>query len=351
MGSLFSAVWLGLMFTMTLGAEKGGGNTGLKKLGTFSISMFSIVMLFGSMLLCLGAAYDSRRAAALLIGGAFLTVVGWHRARHFEPGQAWLYLGRIGQPDLGRLGRVGSREQGPGLTPLEIQPSAGHYLVPAGGGGLRFLLGDTTLGGGLRVGSMLGLMALLMLGRENPMPRNSAPRIFAEVGTIMACGFIIVFQLLPTLRQLRLMRSLPISTIRLGLVAMAVMVLPLIAVGLAAAGIGWLASGAAMALMFLNCVAFFLAPAAFCVFFAVSFGEGIFGYVLLILTVFGAQRVYDWLQYSVYSMNVPLQLTATIGAGGVLVGWILTCWALALSSQAYRVRVNIAGAFPWGAGR
>jgi hypothetical protein len=162
---------------------------------------------------------------------------------------------------------------------------------------------------------------------------------------------VLVIQILPVLRQLRLLRTLPISTARLSTALILIMVMPLVAVGALAGAVAWLALGKSAGLTFLGCYAFILGPASLCVFLAMWRGEGMLAYVLVIVTLFGSQRVYGWLRYATYPPVVPWGAVGAIAVAGMVLGWLLTRWALEHSSQAYRVRLSPTGTFPWAGGR
>jgi hypothetical protein len=351
MASLFTAVWLGMGFTLIFNATRGLGGSLWESSSNVLINAVSILMLFGSMLLCQDASKSPLRSAIVLGVGGLLTVVGYVRAAQFEPGRAWLYLGRAGQPDLGALGHSPAGRPGSRLTPLELRVSAGHYVVPAGYGGAALLLSTSFFRMFLYVGSMLALMALLSLNQRQPLPPSAALRVSAATGSFLACGFILVFQLLPVLRQLRFLRTLPVSPTRLAAVLFAIMLLPLVAVGALAAAVAWVATGTSAALTFLNCYTFILAPASLCVFLALWRGESVLTDAFLLLALFGFLKLYGELQLHLHALEVPFRLVAPLATGTVLAAFLFTYLALRHSSHAYRVRANPLGSFPWGAGR
>ena len=351
MASLFTSVWLGIGFTMIFNATRGMGEGWLKMLFNSVTSLLCMVLCFGSMLLSQGLASSPWRITVLLGVGAVLTAVGWMRAEKFEPGLAWLYLGRTGQVDVGRLGQPRAGRAGGQLTPLELKTPPGNYQVPGGYGGVAFLVNSSIVRSFTIVAALIALMMLITLGQQQVLPENLALRVLIQTGSYMACGFVLIYQLLPVLRQVRLLRTLPISTTRLAGVLIALMVLPLVAVGALASVVVWPLLGASVAVAFLKSYAFILAPGALCVFFALWRGEGVLGYVLMIGVLFGFLKVQGWLVTSMHTLDVPFGVIGTIAVAGVALGYLLTRQAVGHSSHAYRVRTNIAGSFPWGGGR
>ena len=162
----------------------------------------------------------------------------------------------------------------------------------------------------------------------------------------MACGFVIVFEFLPALRQLRFLRTLPTSATRLAAVMISIVILPLIALGaLVAVGAG-MAVGPSAALTVVNSYTFILAPASLCVFFAVWRGDSLLAYALLLVTMFGLQQVQLRLQNLLHYPELPFSLCGPIAAGCILVAFLLTRHALMRSSHSYRVQVPPLGSHP-----
>jgi hypothetical protein len=351
MASLFALVWLGIGFTMIFNATRGLGGGCLEVLFNSATSLLCMALFFGSMLLNQGMANSPWRVALLLGVGAVLTGVGWMRAEQFDPGRAWLFLGRPGQPDVGRLSQPGAGRTAGRLTPLELKEPPGNCQVAGGYGGVAFLINSSTLRSFTVVAAMIALMLLISLGQQQALPENLALRVLIQTGSFLACGFILLYQLLPVLRQVRLLRTLPISTTRLAGVLIALIVLPLLAVGALASVVVWPLLGASVAVVFLKSYAFILAPGALCVFFALWRGEGVMGYAMMLGILFGFLKVQGWLVISMHTLDVPFGVIAAIAVAGVALGYLFTRQALGHSSHAYRGRTNLAGSFPWNGGR
>jgi hypothetical protein len=333
LGSLFSLVWLGNVFPMIFGVTR-GWRMGWNSL----ISMLSTLMLFGSMLLAQGAAKSPFKCALLLGFGGFLTLVGWLDADRLDIGRGVQFY--RGRPDLPALGR--HRFQ---LTPLELKSLPNQPQLEPGAGGIPFFIFSRVRRICSLIGAMSALGVLLLMWRGSPMPGHAGVVVFAGTWSLMSCGFIMVFQLIPALRQLRLLRTLPISLFGLAGALMAIMLVPLIVLGAASAAVAAVALGTPAALTFLTSYAFELAPASLATFLAVWLGDGKPGYIVLIALLFGSQQVQLRLQAYLHVMEVPLSLAAAIAAGCVLLALLLTPWALRSSRHAYRARTMSAAVF------
>jgi hypothetical protein len=349
MASLFTLVWLGIGFTLIFNAMRGLYGNGRELACNLFISALSGIAFFGSMVFAQDASKSPFRSAILLGVGAVLSAVGWVRAEQFELGRAGLYLGRAGQVDLGRPGQSSLGRPGFRLTPLEPKIPPGRYCAPRGPGGIPFLLRTTFVSIFLYLAAMSALMALLVplqqwLGQGIPWDQEIV--MLPGVGSFIVCGFVIIFGLLPVMRQLRFLRTLPVSATRLAAVMFALTILPIIAVGALAAAVAGTALGAPAAIPFLKSFTFILAPAALCVFLTVWLGDGMQAYALLYLTLFGFIKIHGWFQVHLNRLALPFGLIGPIVAISLLLGFLLTCGALLRSSRAYRVRPNPSGHAP-----
>jgi len=327
MASLFNLLWLGSTFT-TIFPTPGFFGKGWERLLTYFFAALSLVMLFGSMMFFQDMSEKPYKCALFVGMGALLTVAGWLRAERFV------------------VGRAGFR-----LAAIRYKDPNGQYHAPGGYGGIPFLIRTTFVRMFLWVGAMIALMALLMQWHAQPTPRVVAIVTFAGTGSFMTCGFILVFQLLPILRQLRLLRTLPISVPRLAVVVIASVILPLIALGALATGVAGLALGPQAATPFLKSYTLILAPASLCVFFAVWRGAGAQACALLVVTLFGFQMATLRLQTFLHVPEMPFSLIGLIVAPCVLLAFLFTCGALRHGSRGYRVQANPSGNFAWGTGR
>jgi hypothetical protein len=304
----------------------------------FLISILSTLMLFGSMLLAQGAAKSPFKCALLLGVGGFLTLVGWVDADRLDIGRAVQFY--RGRPEL--PAGAGQSFQ---LTPLQPNSLANQPLPEAGAGGMPFFILSRVRRIFLLIGAMSALGGLLLIWRGSPMPGHAGSVVFAGTWSMMSCGFVMVFQLIPALRQLRLLRTLPISLSALAGAIIATILLPLIALGAASAAIAGLALGNSAALTFLIAYIFELAPASLATFLAVWLGDGKPTYAVLIAVLFGSQQIQLRLQAYLHVLELPLSLAAAIAAGSVLLGLLLTPWALRSSRHVYRTRTLGAAVF------
>ena len=160
------------------------------------------------------------------------------------------------------------------------------YRVPGGYGGIAFLLSATFVRAFLTLAAMIALMALFGRWQSQMLQSQDITSLLVVVGSFMCGWFVIFYQFMPFLGQLRFLRTLPISATSLAAVLIAVATLPLIALGVLVTTFAWLVLGTPAALTVLSSYTFILAPAALCVFVAVWRGGGKQAHALLLLTLF-----------------------------------------------------------------
>jgi hypothetical protein len=194
---------------------------------------------------------------------------------------------------------------------------------------------------------MIALMAFVQRMQGQTTPPSMAILMFAGMASLMSCGFILVFQFLPVLRQLRFLRTLPISATHLAIAMIAVTILPLIALGVLVAGAASLAVGTQASIIALESFTFVLAPASLCVFFAVWRGDGFQAYALLALTLFGFIHLQGWLQKYLHNPQIHLSLACAAAAVSVLLAFLLTQCAIKRSRRAYLIQPAPFAQFPW----
>ncbi len=329
MSSLFTLVWLGADFNLAFSATRGFGDSRGEFFRIVLFSWLSMLIFFGSMLLCNGAANSPVKAAFILGGGALLTAVGWLRAEQFAPARAGIYLGRIEVPKLG-----GAR-----LTPLARQIPPGGDRAPGGYGGIVFLFRTTFL----RAFSTLLAMVILMLllsRWQGQIGTQGMTDLIIRVGSFMSCWFVILYQFGPLQRQLRFLRTLPISTTRLAATMLAIALLPLMAVGALVALIAEWSWGTGAALTALHSYTLILAPTALCLFFVIWRGSGKQGYFLLFLTLFG------FLFGGIFLNEISLSPVGLIALATILLSLVLTRHVLSHSSRPYIIQASFSGNLP-----
>jgi len=347
MASFFNLVWLGISFTLIFNATRGFSGNLWGLIGNSFINILTITAFFGSMAFATNASKSPLKSAILLGLGAVLTAIGWLRAEQFELGRAGIYLGRAGQIDMGRPDRSGIH-----LTPLKTKTQPCHHVAPRSYGGIPFLLSSTFVSTFLNLAAMVALMALIWRWQDLTLSRS--PNMVMElvpVGSFMCGWFIIFFRFMPLLRQLRFLRTLPVSATRLAFVMLAIVLLPLIAVGALVAGVAGLFMGTVEALTVLNSFALVLAQAAPCVFFAVWRGDRKEVYALLLLTQVGFLLGSMYLQMLFHYPEHSLHLIGPIMGICLPSAFLLTRRVILHSSRAYRVQANACGNLLWGAGR
>jgi hypothetical protein len=323
-------------------------------------------MEFG-FVLSLNAQKSPIKWAVFLTLGVLMTAFGWWQAGRYVPGQTKpsVRARRGGQflslnqstssprpsPPLTMEERVaaGQERRLPGvpglhgrsiqgaLTPLAIDYLAGMQTGPKGTGDISPLLNATFY----RAFFFCLIVAVWMpsafawQGRINSWP--SAMELVA--GLVAAYWAISFFVFTPVLRELRHLRTLPLSGGRLALTLMFQALLPLLAMGALTLGVAWLTTNASVARLALSNFLFVLAPASLCLGMAVWRGTGIQTYLVLLLALIGFQVV--------CYRSLPLSVVGGIVAGSVLLGFLAVRTALSRSSRAYRVTPSLFGHSPW----
>ena len=345
MAGLFTLVWLGMDFTLVFNATRGFYGSPWRFISNSFISILTVTAFFGSMAFATNASKSPVKSAVLLGLGAVLTAIGWLRAEQFELGRAGIYLGRAGQIDMGRPDRSGVH-----LTPLQTKVRTAHHLVPCGYGGMPFLLSSTFVSAFLNLVAMVALMALVWLYQDQAISRSRNMVMgLVPMGSVMCGWFFIFSRFMPLLRQLRFLRTLPVSATRLACVMLATVLLPLIATGALAAVVAGSFLGTSEALTVLNSFTLVLAPAALCMSFAVWRSDEKGVYALLLLTMISF--ILGFMRLQTHYPEHPFNLIGPVVGICLLLAFLLTCWVIRRSSRAYRVQINACGNLPWGAGR
>ena len=323
MASLFTLLWLGMGFTIYSNQfiSKQGGNW-RQGIYNFFITALALWMMFGFGL-STNAPKNPVKLAIFLGAGTLLTIVGWFRAGQFSP--PW-------PKQAGVL-----RRPGLWLTPL----SPGISPVPDGRGGIPFLISAHFFKTFLICVSVAAWM-LLVLTWQGAI--KSWQEAFETIGGMGAVFWVVIFlSVSPVVRQMRWLRTLPISATELATALFAIASLPFLALGVLVAGIAALAGGTPLAIEIVENFALILAPASVCIFFAVRLGIGIPAYLMLLVTMAGSQMVPH--------RPIPFSLGGPLAAGCVLLAFLLTRRALRRSSRTYRIQANVFNKDPWGAAR
>ncbi len=347
MASLFTLVWLGMDFTLVFNATRGFYGSPWRFISNSFISILTVTAFFGSMAFATNASKSPEKSAVLLGLGAVLTAIGWLRAEQFELGRAGIYLGRAGQIDMGRPDRSGVH-----LTPLQTKVRTAPHLVPRGYGGMTFLLNSTFVSAFLNLVAMVALMALVWLYQDQAIARSRNMVMgLVPMGSVMCGWFFIFSRFMPLLRQLRFLRTLPVSATRLAFVMLAAVLLPLMAAGALVAGIAGLFLGTSEALTVLTSFTLVLAPAALCMSFAVWRSDRIEVYAFLLLTMVGFLLGPMYLRMLFHYPEHSNILIGPVVSICLLSAFLLTRLVIRRSSRAYRVQTNACGNLLGGSGR
>lgn len=265
------------------------------------------------------------RTILLFSALAILSIIGWFRAEK-------MVLNRAGLRPVSRL-------------PIT---QTGQYGVPAGFGGIPFLILKTT------GNAFLMYLFLIAVMLAVPMFTNGH-HTFQESIKINAGGYNLaifsawavgLFQIFPIFIQLRLLRTLPISTTRLAAV---LVFLPAASFALFSIAIGAFFLPFIGQARALEVAAFFLIPLTM-----MSVGTSVIAWfglernvlaLFALCILFGIVFVPLWFNLD----KVPLSVKCASVALLVLISFFVTRFSLARRSKAYRV--NLSNLVAWGGRR
>ena len=328
LADLLIFLWLGSVF-VTYFTNYATQGLPWGKLYNFIASVTIIWMLFG-FALSLNAQKSPTKWALFLGLGLLLTLFGWWCAGQFIPGKT-KPLARVSDRARARL-RAHTI-----LTRLPIRYASGTHPAVAGGGGIP-LLGTVTFFQAILFCLITAVWMPLALAWQGQF-RSWSSAIELVAGLVAAFWAISFFVFLPVLKQLRFLRTLPLSASRLALVLIVLALLPLLALGALTAGVAWLSTDTSTTFLVLKNFLFILAPASLCLAVAIWRGTGTQTYMVLLLTLIGFQAA--------CYRNIPLSLVGAVVAICILLSFLIARLALRRSRHAYRVPATPFGNFPW----
>ncbi len=339
LASLLVLLWLGTTFNTyftQFANQPGWGSNWLQTLLNLFTTGILIWMIFG-FAFSLNAQNNPGKLVMFLLAGALMTVVGWLRSERFQLGRS-----RLAVP-----ARADRR-----LTPL----APGVSPAVTGRGGISFLLRSQFPQTFLTCVAVAVWMPLAMRWQG---AIKSWPEAFEMLGSMGAAFWLVIFLFVsPVFRQLRWLRTLPISAARLTATLFAITYLPFIAVGGLIVGFAVFAGGMPLALKIAENYLVTLGLASICLCFAVWLGVGVLTYLVFFvvwvgagipahLAVFVAQAIHQPASHRPF----PFGLDVPLAIGGVLLMFLLTCQMLRRSRRAYRVQTVVFNKDPWGAAR
>jgi hypothetical protein len=295
-----------------------------QKLCNFLATVTIIWMMFG-FALSLHAQKSSAKWGLFLGLGLMMTIFGWWRAGQFIPGQT--------KPAIRARARAHSL-----LTPLSLKYSA---EAVAGSGGIPLLASVTSYRAFWFC--LYAAVAMPLAFAWQGQIKSWPAAIEFVAGFVAAYWVLCFFTFTPALRQLRYLRTLPLSASRLALVLIVLALLPLLALGALTAGIAWLSTDTPTTLLVLKNFLFVLAPASLCLAVAVWRGTGVQNYAVLILMLIGFQVM--------NFRNLSLGLVGVISAICILVAFLFARLALRRSRHAYLPPATPFGHFTWTGGK
>jgi hypothetical protein len=280
---------------------------------------------------------------ALFVGmGSIVTAASWVRAESFVMGRAGYRLPSMPGETRSAQHRPPAGESVPGRAGLSLRATASELPCAeprpsAGVGGIPFLVRTSFVRRLSYLGAMVALITLLSLRHDSGMPSGFTLMMLAQMGSFMSF-FFIVFDAMAASRQLRLWRTLPISATRLAAVIIALVILPLVAVGGLSAGFAGLAWGKAAAITTLKSYGLVLAPVGLSMVLIVWLGTGRGVYTLLFLVVTGSGVARPFVERSAFASKIPVGVSSALVAGFLLLSFLLIRLVLARSSHAYRAQ-------------
>jgi hypothetical protein len=326
---LVNLLWLGATFTIIFSTTWGYRGQWWANARNIFITILFALMIGGGFMFFRDVSIHSIKFASFLGVAGVLTVAGWILAEQFV------------------LGRASFR-----LAALQSKDPRGQHRAPSGYGGIPYLIG-TTFVRSLLISlamSMFVMMPLFLILLGDLKSLKQVIESIAGMGIMIPFYLIIIFAIIPTLLQIRLLRTLPMSVTKLTAVMIGLVLLPLIAVGAIFAGISGLTSGTPAAIMIIRSYALILAPAVMCVVLVGWLGAGRDALSLMISTMILFQIVTARGQSFFTNREIPFSLISVIVGVTVALAFLLTRHSLMHSSKTYRVHANPFGTV-WGAGR
>lgn len=311
LASLFVLPWLGTAFTCLYGInnETIFGNWRERVSATF-FSLLAMAMLFGGMLTLQDSTKQPVKFSIYLGVGALLIVVGWFRAERFVMGRASF-----------------------SLPALRRKNPSGQHKAPAGFGGLPFLWQNIFIPLAYFGLAFVGLLLVVVALRQGDSKLVSKQLFETLLPIFNTSGYVFCFMFLlqQTGMQLRLLRTLPISTTALAATLVLLPATSILVVGLVWSVVGGgIASGNAF-LTLSNCLMYATLMAIGA---AVFVWQGVKLATCLVLVVFVlVSNVGPRIFHPTVILTV---ITALISLGLIVLAFELTRRLLNSSSRPYR---------------
>ncbi len=324
---------LGAAFTIVLRLPTHPGEArGWQRLVNLATGAAYALLFCGGLWFFQNLADNPYRLVPLLTLGVALTIVGWFRADH-------LMLGRATARPISHTDFDATRLPAP----------ARHA---SGLGGLPLLLRDAFVRVLLYSLAMFAAIILIAILQSHLKSWPDVARTVLRTG-YFPVWFIAFLFLAPTFQQLRLLRSLPLSTNGLAATLLALILLPLLALGVLTTMFCASALGPTEArLAAMGCL-LTLPPAGWMVAAITWQGLRTSTRVLLFLLMMGGQVALAGLQTHGRGgeTGLSLALVAVLSVGGVAFAFFLTRLAVQRGTLAYRTPA-VGGFTPgWAAGR
>jgi hypothetical protein len=324
MNSLVTLALLGTAFFILQNFSITPGGNWLDKLRNAVCGALWGGMIGGWMLIS-KFVFDSPEKTKCALGiGAALTVIGWFRAEHLV------------------LLRAGFK-----LASQQSRKSTPQYKVPKGLGGIPLLMTTAIT----RVLLMWAFIAAVMIGMSVFDSHATSASLSKSLELIipsisMFPLWINIIFIFPVLQQLRLLRTLPLSTTALAIVLVLLPVLSTMTMGVVTMSLTIPILGAAKGSLFIGNFLMAATMLALCIPVAVMLG---FGRQTLFIIYFLAVLSFPF--FGTFAENkLPLLWIAPISGLLIAIAIFLTKKSLIKSRNAYRAWPNLFGN-NWGWGR
>ena len=338
-----------------------------------SIAWDQLVISAATLLLTLGASFT----LVFKMNAGFATGTGWQRVINIAFGVLWglligggflivqnpenhpvrlivfLLLG-VGLTVVGGLQAGAFAADRAGFRPspeTKAQNTSAQSTGASGAlGGLSLLVVQTTSRAFLMGLAMLVLPPLFLRFQGHTASWLDALRNTVKPGS-SPFWFVLIVALTPALLQLRYLRTLPLSSGRLAVALLTMLLLPLLALGALSVALCGSLLGSPAALATAQGHFLTLIPAALVIAFVAWRGLGMAAYVLVITCVMVGQFSVIWLHTGKNAPSLPLGLTTALAAVVIVAAFFLTRLALERSPHVYRASVGGAFGRAWGMGR
>ena len=322
-------LWMGTGFTLIFFVSGAGFwyGSGWRRGVNILAGLGCGLMLGGGFWLFQGAENHPLKLILMLAFGAGMTIIGWFCAEKLVAARASFKPGT----------QAARRKQG-------------AFRLPGGYGGIPYLVGTTCL----RT-LFIGLVMVALIALVFWMQDSAGLKWRNTVKEMLGMGFfpfwvVTLVSCLPLLLQIRLLRSLPISSTVLSMVMMTAAVLPQLALGSVIVAITGPFLGMAATLNLAGSLVLGLSISVISLVLILWLGYGRLSLILMMALLLVSQGVPPWLHIAFHYGQIPLATEMVIAVVTIIAGGLLARWLLMRNSKVYR-SMNAFGNSMWWQGR